>query len=192
MTSRDRIARFTQPIEHVAILGVDKRFNPGQPRDPTGRFAGGNFASAGAQAAAEGRMRDATPAEFKAAIGKSKHPDSLSEYSESALAKMRLRLVDGHDAGYAIKNGDELVNLFNADANAKGAGPWLVVDAIEQGARRGDHFDGYLTGFYRNLGFTETRREPNWTAGGPDVIYMQWKGGDPRTARDRYALAGRI
>lgn len=148
--------------------------------------------SAGEQAAAEGRIHDAKPAAFKEALARNSRADTLSMYDEATLATFQLRMLDGGDAGYAIKPDGEFVNLFNSGGAAtRGAGPWLVIDAIEHGARHGDHFDGYLTAFYQRLGWTETRREANWTPGGPDVVFMRFTG-DPKKAREQYRQNGRV
>lgn len=151
------------------------------------------YKSVGEQAAAEGRVKKADPAAFKAALQQNTRADTLTDYSLEDLRGMELYMLEGGKAGYAIKPGGELVNLFNNGGDdTRGAGAWLVIDAIERGARHGDHFDGWLTKFYRNLGFTQVRREANWTPGGPDVVYMRWDGGDPKTARARYRQHGRL
>lgn len=148
--------------------------------------------SKGEQDARDRQFYKPTPTEFKEAMQRNPRAATLSQYSDDQLAKMELRMLKGGQAGYAL-NGDELVNLFNnGGRETRGAGSWLVVDAIERGARRGDHFDGYLTEFYRTLGFKEDRREKNWTPGGADVVYIKWAGGDARTVRARYRRDGRI
>jgi len=72
-------------------------------------------------------------------------------------------------SGYAIRADGELVGVFSA---VRGRGDDLVRDAIRNGATRLDCFDGYLPALYERHGFVETDREPNWTPGGPDVVYM--------------------
>lgn len=71
-------------------------------------------------------------------------------------------------SGYVLA-GDELIGVFSAER----AGSALVADALARGARRLDCFDGFLVGFYERAGFSVTRREANWTPGGPDVVYME-------------------
>ncbi len=159
----------------------------------TGRRGGGTYKSAGERDAAEGRVSRAKPEEFKAALAKNTRADTLSDYDAETLSTFRLYLLKGGQAGYALKPDGEFVNLFNSGGDAtKGAGPWLVLHAIEQGATHGDHFDGFLTGFYKKLGWKETKREANWTPGGPDVVFMEWKGGDRHTARARYRRDGSL
>jgi len=150
------------------------------------------YKSSGEQDAAEGRIYRAKPEEFRAALQRNSRADTLSDYDTQTLSTFRLYLLRGGQAGYAIKPDGEFVNLFNSGGNAtKGAGPWLVLHAIEKGATHGDHFDGFLTGFYKKLGWNVTKKEPNWTPGGPDVIFMEWKG-DRSTARDRYRRFGSL
>lgn len=73
--------------------------------------------------------------------------------------------------GYAVQvNSDfriELCNLWGP-----GYGSQLVSDALHNGAEVLDCFDGFLPEFYARHGFVEVTREPNWTPGGPDVVYM--------------------
>jgi hypothetical protein len=149
--------------------------------------------SPGARAAQGGQIERATPEAFKASLMKNARAGTLSDYSLDELGQMQLYKVKGFDAGYAIKGGNELVNLYNSGGpDAKGAGPWLVLHAIEHGVTHGDHFHGYLTRFYQRLGFKEVKREKNWTPGGPDVVYIEWAGGDRHTARARYRAAGHL
>ena len=74
------------------------------------------------------------------------------------------------NSGYGIREDGELVHLFST---IKGRGKELVHAAIWDGANHLNCFDGYLVRFYEGFGFTETRREPNWIAGGPDVVWME-------------------
>lgn len=71
--------------------------------------------------------------------------------------------------GFIVKSDGELVGLFSS---IKGRGPDLVLAAINSGATHLDCFDGYLVKFYGQLGFVEYDRQPNWTPGGPAVVYM--------------------
>lgn len=71
--------------------------------------------------------------------------------------------------GFAVSGTGELTSVYSA---IKGKGDELMIEAIKRGACHLDCFDGYLPKFYAKHGFTEVRREPNWTAGEPDVVYM--------------------
>lgn len=72
-------------------------------------------------------------------------------------------------SGFGIE-GTEIVCLFSRD---HGLGDWLVEAAIRADGYRLNCFDGYLVDLYQRHGFVETSREPNWTPGGPDVVYMR-------------------
>jgi hypothetical protein len=90
--------------------------------------------------------------------------------------KARVYLSEDRNTGFAITNKDELVNLFSLKPGT-GAGHGAVIAAIHLGAKRLDcqEFNNAgknLSGFYKKFGFEEEKREKNWTAGKPDVIYM--------------------
>ena len=78
--------------------------------------------------------------------------------------------VDGEIiCGYAITWSGELRCVFST---GRGKGKELIRKAIIHGAKCLDCYDGYLVKLYSEAGFVETSREPNWTAGEPDVVYM--------------------
>ncbi len=78
---------------------------------------------------------------------------------------------DGN-CGFAVAPDCELLNVFSrftgqgtATVNfAKGKYPWLHLNC---------YADGFLQGFYQNLGFEPVRYEQNWEEGGPRVVFMQ-------------------
>jgi hypothetical protein len=72
-------------------------------------------------------------------------------------------------AGFGVTDSGELIGVFSL---VKGFGPLLIAEAIENGAHRLDCFDGFLPEYYARFGFRETSRVPNWTPGGPDVVFM--------------------
>lgn len=72
-------------------------------------------------------------------------------------------------SGYVLRPDGELVYVWS---KARGRGDELVADAVRNGARYLDCFDGYLPTLYARHGFVVTNREPNWTPGGPDVVFM--------------------
>ena len=74
--------------------------------------------------------------------------------------------------GYAIRANGDLVYVFSCK---RGNGDRIVRSAIANGAETLDCFDGYLPRLYGRHGFVETRRERNWTEGGPDVVFMQFE-----------------
>ena len=78
--------------------------------------------------------------------------------------------VDGQSGFYVTATG-ELRGLFSV---VKGRGDALVALAVERGATGLDCFDvGPLRALYERHGFTVRESVPNWTAGGPAVLYMQ-------------------
>lgn len=78
--------------------------------------------------------------------------------------------VLNHDgtAGFGI-DGTTLIGVFST---VKGQGALIINRAISLGATDLDCFDGHLVEFYARFGFREVRREPNWTEGEPDVVWM--------------------
>ena len=102
--------------------------------------------------------------------------DSLTDYRPYGTHEDGMRYyqditqgVDGWTGGFIVKSDGELVGLFSS---VKGRGPDLVLAAINSGATHLDCFDGYLVKLYGSLGFVEYDRQPNWTPGGPAVVYM--------------------
>lgn len=75
-------------------------------------------------------------------------------------------------SGFGVGVDGTLIGLFSL---VKGRGRDLMAFAHSVGAWRLDCFDGFLPGFYKSLGWVETRREANWTPGGPDVVYMAFE-----------------
>ena len=72
--------------------------------------------------------------------------------------------------GFAVSENGELTSVFSA---IQGKGDTIMREAIKQGAKHLDCFDGYLPTLYARHGFHEVRREANWTKGEPDVVYME-------------------
>ena len=85
----------------------------------------------------------------------------LTYYSESDLVMMDLYLIQGNDAGFAIKDGDDIVSVHN-NSPLKGLGSEFMRKAKEVGGRRLDHFDGFLSGLYRRYGFTDVYEVYQW------------------------------
>lgn len=78
-------------------------------------------------------------------------------------------LSPSRHTGFAISPNGELCSLWSKE----GQGRIAVATAILLGARHLNCFDGYLVDFYSKLGFHEYKREPNWTEGQPDVVFMK-------------------
>lgn len=133
----------------------------------------------------ESKAQQVDPAKFMRARSKSTRPQFLTLYVEEQLSNFELYLI-GEDVGYALTPKKELVNLFN-NSSVPGAGAEAVIDAISKGAKTLDCFSGHLDNYYRQFGFTETRREKwndkfapgNWNFirdGRPDIVHMEYKG----------------
>lgn len=78
---------------------------------------------------------------------------------------------DAH-TGFALSPQDELVNVFS---RVKARGDALLRFAVRSSPRL--HLNciggGYLEQLYSRHGFEVYRREPNWTPGAPDVLFMK-------------------
>lgn len=82
----------------------------------------------------------------------------------------RLGVSDGMVHGGFIVHDGELRSLFSW---IKGDGAKLIRYAISLGAVWLNCNDGPLVGLYSQFGFKVVRREANWVAGQPDVVYME-------------------
>lgn len=90
----------------------------------------------------------------------------------NGLTGLRMFVSSDYLSGFCIHPDGELTHVFSA---VKGRGKYLIECAKMVGARKLGCFDGYLTEFYTSMGFEEYNREPNWTQGEPDVVFMQLK-----------------
>jgi hypothetical protein len=104
---------------------------------------------------------------------------------------MRLFLTEDGKSGMAL-DGDTIVSLFNhRNSKNRAVSTSLILNAIEQGGRRLDNYDTYLTGIYEDLGFQVTERYPwdpaqkpkdwdfeamkKWNNGKPDYVFMEYR-----------------
>ena len=105
---------------------------------------------------------------FLASINTSTRVEFMTPYTADELSNFRLFKVDGMNIGFAIKEyGD--ITLVHNNEGIGGIGNILIQKAIEFGGEKLDHFDGFLTGFYRNLGFKLTSNghfNDEWTPEG--------------------------
>lgn len=76
-------------------------------------------------------------------------------------------------SGFAVREDGELVYVWSVE---RGRGNALVSSAVRVGATYLDCFDGYLPSLYERHGFRRVKTVPNWTVGGPDVVYMALRG----------------
>lgn len=73
-------------------------------------------------------------------------------------------------SGYGVDPDGTLLGVWST---VRGRGRTLLQDALWRGASKLWCFDGYLRELYERAGFHVVSSEPNWTPGGPDVLYMQ-------------------
>jgi len=92
------------------------------------------------------------PEKFFESYTKSKRVSFLTPYKLSDLKNFKLFKVRGYNIGFGIKPNGDIILVHNNE-NVLGIGDLLLQEAIEQGGTHLDHFDGYLTGFYRRNGF---------------------------------------
>ena len=89
---------------------------------------------------------------FYNSFTKSKKIEFLTPYKISDLEKFDLFKVKGYNIGFAIKADGNIILVHNNE-RVKGIGDLLLKKAIENGGTSLDHFDGFLTGFYKRNGF---------------------------------------
>tara|TARA_Y100000034_G_scaffold1908_1_gene2420 strand:- start:1754 stop:2524 length:771 start_codon:yes stop_codon:yes gene_type:complete len=98
---------------------------------------------------------------FRDSLYSGKRSGFLSYYSPKELARMDLYLLKEHNAGFAIKDGDDIVSVHN-NSDLSGLGNEFMRKAKEVGGARLDHFDGFLSGLYRKHGFTDVYEIYQW------------------------------
>ena len=98
---------------------------------------------------------------FNESLYGGKRAGFMSAYSIEELSRMDLYLLDGHNAGFAIKDGDDIVSVHN-NSDLRGLGSEFMRKAKEVGGKRLDHFDGFLSGLYRKYGFTDVYEIYQW------------------------------
>jgi hypothetical protein len=99
-------------------------------------------------------------------------------YTPEEYAQMKTFLSPDGKSGFAIKPDGDIVSAFSSD---KGGGRLdnIMKTAISHGGTKLDAFDKLATetkglpDLYSKHGFKEVKREPNWTKGDPDVVYME-------------------
>lgn len=100
---------------------------------------------------------------FNDAITHSTHKEMLTPYSKRELSKMKLFKLNDYNIGFALKEKnnkhDEIVAVFNDEPNVKGIGDDLIKSSVSLGGCFLDHFDGFLSNFYKKLGFEEYDRD---------------------------------
>lgn len=82
-----------------------------------------------------------------------KRIEFLTPYTVEDLKEFYLFKASGYNIGFAIKPDGELILVHNNEPEVKGVGDLLIKQAVKNGAKKLDHFDGFLTGFYKKNGF---------------------------------------
>lgn len=85
----------------------------------------------------------------------------LTYYKKEELAQMHLYLIKGHNAGFALKGGNDIVSVHN-NSELRRLGKFFLNTAKEKGGTMLDHFDGFLSGLYRRNGFTDVYEVYQW------------------------------
>tara|TARA_B100000287_G_scaffold416059_1_gene450311 strand:+ start:238 stop:1035 length:798 start_codon:yes stop_codon:yes gene_type:complete len=85
----------------------------------------------------------------------------LTYYTKEELADMHLYLIKGHNAGFALKGGNDIVSVHN-NSELRGLGKFFMTAAKQKGGTMLDHFDGFLSGLYRKNGFTDVYEVYQW------------------------------
>ena len=98
---------------------------------------------------------------FQKSLYSGERSSFLSYYSREELSKMNLVLVKGHNAGFALKGGNDIVSVHN-NSSLRNIGRELMNAATQYGGNKLDHFDGFLSGLYRTLGFTDVYEVYQW------------------------------
>lgn len=90
--------------------------------------------------------------EFMSSLNKSDKGEFLTSYTDKEFNDMTTYKLKNYNAGFAIKKDGDIVSVHN-NSGIKGIGKELLKSAIKFGGKKLDHFDGFLTGFYKSLGF---------------------------------------
>jgi hypothetical protein len=119
---------------------------------------------------AEGLVFQEVPPEtFEESIARHPRQGSLDQ-PRDYIGKTPYLAADG-SSGYVLGEGGYMGNVFS---HTPGHGAQAVRDAIARGASHANFFDNKkLAQYYKQFGFEEERREPNWTPGGPDVVHVR-------------------
>jgi hypothetical protein len=105
---------------------------------------------------------------------------------------MKLFVTPDKKAGFAIKDDGDIVSVFNhAKSKYRGAGPIMMMLAVQEGGRKLDAFDVVLPHIYSKAGFKIASRLPwsddeapdGWSkedfaafnGGEPDVVFMYYE-----------------
>lgn len=129
---------------------------------------------------------------------------SVWVYGEDEYRKMRLFTTEDGSAGFALKDGDEIVSVYShGGPQNRAVGQALLATAVAQGGRRLDCFDTILPRLYARAGFVPVARlawddeeapggwdydtYERFNNGRPDVVFMAY---DPEAVDSAYNSSG--
>ena len=90
--------------------------------------------------------------EFLDSVNSSKRVEFLTPYSVEELSTFKLFKLEGYNIGFALKDEDDIILVHNNE-RVGGLGKLIMDKVIKSGGAKLDHYDGFLTGFYRSLDF---------------------------------------
>jgi len=90
---------------------------------------------------------------FYDSYNKSKRITFLTPYSVDDIRHFKTYKLRGYNIGFAIKDNGDIILVHNNESKVNGIGDLMINKAIELGGDHLDHFDGFLTGFYKKNGF---------------------------------------
>ncbi len=133
---------------------------------------------------------------FRAAMEKLKENNpyaaSVYVYDEEEYKQMRLFATQDGKAGFALKNGNEIVSVYvHSDSEHKGAARSLVAQGVALGGDRLDAFDTVLPKLYAKEGFKPISRV-KWNdefapEGWDPELYKQYNNGKPDVVAMAYS-----
>ncbi len=117
---------------------------------------------------------------------------SVYVYSPEEYEQMKLFVTPDKKAGFAIKDDGDIVSVFNhSKSKYRGAGPIMMMLAVQEGGRKLDAFDVVLPHIYSKAGFKIASRLPwsddeapdgwnkedfaSFNGGEPDVVFMYYE-----------------
>jgi len=98
---------------------------------------------------------------FVESLYSGKRSGFLTYYTPEEFLEMRLFLLKGNKAGFAIKEDGDIVSVHN-NSPLKGLSTLFLDTAKKNGGTKLDHFDGFLTGLYKKHGFQNIYQVYQW------------------------------
>lgn len=91
--------------------------------------------------------------EFYDSFNKSDKISFLTPYKLEELKEFKCYKLRGYNIGFAVKKDGDIILVHNNE-NVGGIGKILIEKAVKFGGKHLDHFDGFLTGFYKSCNFS--------------------------------------